>query len=161
MRGDSILKSGGRAGTEPVAMMQFLNFLRRAVGQLDRVRICKHAAGPNQLNFAALAQLDQILAERIEDFDGLPAERGDIDLGRSKLNAPGACILGLVQKFGDMQERLRGNAAHMKAGAAGPLAGIDHGDLQALVGSQEGGGIAAGAAAQDDKLGFCSIWHEC
>ena len=51
----------------------------------------------------------------------------------------------------DVQQRLRRNAAAIDADAAGIHFAVDERDLQAEVGGEKRSGVAAGAAADDDK----------
>ena len=70
--------------------------------------------------------------------------------------------LGLADvgdELGGVQHRLGGNAADVQAGAAGTLAGLDQRDLDAVVGGQEGRGVTAGAAAENDELGVDCFRH--
>ena len=59
-----------------------------------------------------------------------------------------------VMSLAACKQRLGRNAADVQAGAAGPFAGVDQRDLHALVGGEKGRGVAAGAAAEDDEVGF-------
>ena len=58
----------------------------------------------------------------------------------------------LVEHLGGVQQRLRGDAADVEAGAAERLALLDHGDLHAELGGADGADIAAGAGADDDDI---------
>jgi len=52
------------------------------------------------------------------------------------------------------------NAADMEAGAAGTIAGVDERDFEALVAARKGGGVTAGAAAEDEQLRVEKFGHE-
>ena len=56
-----------------------------------------------------------------------------------------------------MQQRLRRDAAAVEADAAGVLLLVDERDLHAEVGGLEGGGVAAGAGAEDDDWAMAGI----
>ena len=62
-------------------------------------------------------------------------------------------MLGLGHDLGHVQQGLRGDAAAQQADAAQPRLEVDQRDLHAQIGGQEGGGVAARSAADDDKLG--------
>ena len=55
-------------------------------------------------------------------------------------------------ELGDVQQRLRWNAAAVHADAAGIGFGIDERDAEAEIGGQKRGGVPAGPAAHDDAL---------
>jgi hypothetical protein len=58
-----------------------------------------------------------------------------------------------------VQNRFRRNAADVQAGAADLRGGVDECDFLTFVGGEEGGGVAAGAGAEDDELGIDCFWH--
>ena len=64
--------------------------------------------------------------------------------------APG--VPGLLEHFGGMQQRLRGDAADVEAGAAKVFALFDDRDLEAELRGANGADIAAGAGADDDEI---------
>ena len=65
-------------------------------------------------------------------------------------------VLRVGDELGGVQQRLGRDAADVQAGAAGAFARLDQGDRDAVVGGEEGGRVAAGAAAEDEELG---VWH--
>ena len=73
------------------------------------------------------------------------AQLVDVDLRLAELDAPVAGVLRLVEHLGDVQQRLRGNAAAIQAHAAGILLRIDQRDLHAEIGGVERRGVAARA----------------
>ena len=95
----------------------------------------------------------------MRNFDDLPGAAGqllddavlevaelvDVDLGLAELDAPVPRVLRFVEDLGDVQQRLRRNAAAIEAHAAGIFLVVDQGDLQAEVGGIEGGSVAPGA----------------
>ena len=80
------------------------------------------------------------------------ADGGEIDRGRPETDAMRAHRRRLVYGLGDMQERLRGDAADVEADAAERLALIDKHDLLSKVGGAEGGGVAARPRAEDEDF---------
>ena len=69
--------------------------------------------------------------------------------GVAELDAPLLRVLRFLEQLGDVQQRLRRNAAAIQAHAAGILLVVDEGDLHAEVGGIEGGRVATGACADD------------
>jgi hypothetical protein len=66
-------------------------------------------------------------------------------------------VARLVEHLGDVEQRLRRDAAAIDADPARVLLLVDEGDLHAEIGGQEGGGIAAGAGADDRDV--CGSRH--
>ena len=78
---------------------------------------------------------------------------GKIELGITDLDAhAGERVPGLLEQLGGMQQGLRGNAAHIEAGA--PQGGIllHHRHLHAELRRPDGADIAAGTGADDDEI---------
>ena len=73
------------------------------------------------------------------------AELVDVDLGVAELDAPLLGVLRFVEELGDVQQRLRRNAAAIQAHAAGVLLVVDERDLHAEVGGIERGRVPTGA----------------
>ena len=71
---------------------------------------------------------------------------------RAKVMPHAGRVLRLVDHLGDVQQRLRRNAAAIEADAARVRLGVDERDLHAQVGGIERRRISAGAAAEDDEL---------
>jgi hypothetical protein len=65
----------------------------------------------------------------------------------------------LVDHGGHVEERLRGDAAHVEADAAEHGVALDEGDPLAEVRRAEGGGVAAGAGAEDDDVEAVGLRH--
>ncbi|MNC87581.1 hypothetical protein D3C83_33150 [compost metagenome] len=61
-------------------------------------------------------------------------------------------MLRLVDDLGDVQQRLRRNAAAIETDAAGVLLLVDERHLHAEIGGVEGGRIAAGAGPENREL---------
>ena len=61
-------------------------------------------------------------------------------------------VARLLVQLGRVQQRLRGNAADVEAGAAERCALLDHGDLQPELAGADGANVAAGPSADDDQI---------
>ena len=66
-------------------------------------------------------------------------------------------LMRFVQHVGGVEKRLRGDAAHVEAGAAQRLAPFDDGDLLAKLRGADRGDVAAGAGADDDGVEICHL----
>ena len=72
---------------------------------------------------------------------------------RLHVDAHGAEVrAGVLVELGGMQQRLRGNAADVEAGAAERRALLDHRHLQPELAGANGAHIAAGACPDDDQI---------
>jgi hypothetical protein len=72
-----------------------------------------------------------------------------VDPGRGKLDAPMGSRARFKNDTGDVKQRLRRNAAPIKADAAGILLSSDQGDFQAQISSHERSGITARTGPDD------------
>ena len=156
-------------------------------GQVERRRLRGHRAGGDDavLEAVALAALDldgvrrrrtcrrpgrnrpcgpwhrpdEVAGQRVDDLLPVAADGVDVDLRRAEADADVGGVAGVGDELGGVQQRLGRDAADVQAGAAGPLAGVDERDLEAVVGGEERGGVAAGAAAEDEELRFDGFRH--
>jgi hypothetical protein len=77
----------------------------------------------------------------------------EVEAGRADADAEiGEMVPRILEHVGGVQERLRGNAADVQAGAAMGLALLDHGGPEAELGGPDGAHIAPGAGADDDEI---------
>ena len=76
------------------------------------------------------------------------AQRVQIDLRRSELNAPLGGGVGLADQPRHMQQRFGGDAAVVEADAAGVGRGVDQGHVQAALGGEKSGRVAARSGAE-------------
>src|SRR5262249_26287332 len=102
---------------------------------------------------------EQVVGEFADDVHPVIANAGNVDARLFEMDAEFGGVAGVGNELGGVQERLGRNAADMQTGAAGLLAGVDESDLHALIGGVEGGGVAAGTAADDDEFGFVDFGH--
>ena len=70
-------------------------------------------------------------------------------LALAELDAPLLRVLRFLEQLGDVQQRLRRDAAAIQAHAAGVLLVVDEGDLHAEVGGVKRCGVPTGACADD------------
>ena len=105
------------------------------VGNLALLREHSHAAG----------QLFDDL--RLEGADAI-----DVDRRRAERHAPGLRVPRLVDHLGDMEERLRRDAAAVETDAAGIDGRIHERDLHAAIGRVERRRVSAGTGTDDDDL---------
>ena len=111
-------------------------------------------------HLAALGQFAQVLGQTIDDLVPVVAHPGQVDPRRLEMNAQGVALPRVGDELGGVQQRLGGDAAHVQAGAAQLLGRVDQGDFHALVGRQEGRGVAARTAADDEQLAFRRFGHD-
>ena len=116
----------------------------------------------------AVERIDLVLLEQKLDaldvaVDALVLERHhrlEIELGLADADAHlGEAVSGLLEQFGGVQQRLRGNAADIQTGAAVGRALFDHGDFHAELRRADRADIAAGTGADDNEIvghAFCS-----
>ena len=122
----------------------------RAVLQLQRARVFKAAAAPHIFHLPALAEHCQVLAQGLYNPGALVAQTGQVNLGGTVVHAPRHGIPYIGDQPGHVQEGLGGDTADIQTRAAWFFQAVDERDLHALIGSEESGGVAAGAGAKDD-----------
>ena len=64
-------------------------------------------------------------------------------------------FMGFVQRVAGVQQRLRGDATDVQAGAAERVAAFDNGGLQSQLGAADGADIAPRTGADDDDVEVC------
>ena len=74
------------------------------------------------------------------------AQPRQIDLRGRKVDSPIFRLLGFFNQLGDVQQRLRRNAAAVETHAAGIHLRVDQRNLHAQISGEEGGCVAAGSA---------------
>src|SRR6185437_6485161 len=154
MRGVSSLNVGMTAGRDPVAIMIRSN-VRVSSPPLDLAIF-------NVLDFALPGELSQSARQIGDDLLLESAQPGNINLRLAEFDAPLFRVPGFIDKFGNVQERLRRNAPTVKADASRVLFHVNEGDLHAKVGCEECCGITSGAAAyyRDIHIRFISHLSE-
>src|SRR5262249_12030501 len=110
-------------------------------------------------DLARFGEAGEVAGHLVHDLLRGRADAVHVDLGVAELHAKVGGVAGLGDELGGVQQRLGRDAADVQAGAAGPVTGVDERDLEALVGGEEGGGVAAGAAAEDGELRFNHFGH--
>ncbi len=98
----------------------------------------------HELAGAARQPLDHVVLER--------AELPEVDPRLTELDAPRLRPARIFQHVGDVQQRLRRNAAPIDADPAGVDLGVDERHAQPEIRGEKGGGVAAWPAADDHKL---------
>src|SRR6185295_19042268 len=119
---------------------------------LQSVRIDDRGEALDVLHLAMLDELAGPAGQALDDIVLERAELREVDPRLAELDAPRLRASRLVQHVGDVQERLRGNAAAIDADAARVHFGIDKRHAQAEIGGEKRGGVAAGSASDDRKL---------
>src|SRR5262249_4692462 len=115
---------------------------------LDRVGIDELAEAVHQVDLAQLRQTDEVLRQRIDDLLPVSADAVDAYLRGGELEADVFGVLGVGDEFRSVEDGLGGDAADVQTGAAGAFAVLDEGDLEAVVGGEESGGVTSGPAAE-------------
>ncbi len=114
----------------------------------------KLAVATQHRHLAHLGHLAQTAGQLADDLFLVAAQLVDVDFWGRELDAGDFQVLDFVHHGSDVQQRLGGDAAHVQAHATQGGVALDQHDLQAQVGGAEGGGVAAGAAAEHDHVGF-------
>ena len=113
----------------------------------QRGGILKRRAALNVFHVALLGKLSQSSGKLLDHTFFPGAQPSQIDLRRRKFDPPVLSLLGFFNQLGDVQQRLRRNAAAVEAHAARVRLGIDQRHLHAEIGGQKGGCVAAWSAA--------------
>jgi hypothetical protein len=120
--------------------------------ELQRLRIDEDAAGVDDLHFAALRELGQTAGEGGDHFLFAFADFLDRELRLRELDAPFDHFAGFADHLGDVEQRLRRDAAAEEAGASEARVGLDDRCFEPQVGRHEGRRIPAGTAAEHHYL---------
>src|SRR5262249_27573417 len=103
-------------------------------------------------DLAKLHQLAGAVGQPLDDVVLEGAQLVEIDLRLGELDAPRCRMTRFVDHLGDVEQRLRGNAAAIDAHAAGIQLGIDERGAETEIGGEERGGVSTGTAADDNEL---------
>src|SRR6185437_15273335 len=108
----------------------------------------------DDLDLALLGERGQPACQALDDRV-LPAADGrKIEGGLAEADPVRAHRSRVVNDLCDMQQRLGGDAADVEADAAEGRALVDENDVLPEIGGAEGGGVAAGASAQNQDVGL-------
>ena len=124
------------------------------------MRILKRRPRLDVLDFSLLGQQAQAAGELLDHPVLEGAQAVQIDLGCGELDAPTAGVARLINQFGNVQQRLRRNAAAVEAHPAGIQFRVDEGDAQAQIGGQERGRIAPRASPDDGDVQIGGFGHD-
>ena len=154
MRGSAGMNPGA-TGSEPAAMIAFLKRTDRAPSAVSTCRVFGEVNLPpagHDPHFALLGKTGQAARQSL-DHPILPAANGrGVERGLTELDPMRAHRGRLVDDLGDVQQRLRWDAADVEADAAERLPGVDQHDIPPEIGGAEGGGVAARAGAEDENV---------
>ena len=127
-----------------------------AVGGLEAARALHHP------DLALLGHGRQAAGELGYHLVLVGAQLVDVDLRLAEGNAQVGHLARLVEDGRGVQQGLGGDAAHVQADPAQVGVALDQDHALAEVRGAEGGGIAAGAGAEDDDLGLDILgWCDC
>src|SRR5687768_8594329 len=129
-----------------------------AAGDLQRPRTGERGAPLNELHFPQLGDTADSGRQLVDDALLETSQLVDVDLWLAERHAPPAGVLRFVDHLGHVQQRLRRDAAAVKADAPRVLFLVDQRDLHAQVSRIEGGGIAARPCAKYCQL--CGVSHQ-
>jgi len=101
-----------------------------------------------------LAQLGDAADQLVDNAVLELAELVHVDLGRGEGNAPSRRFPRFLNQLGDVQQRLRGDAAAVQADPARLFLGVHERHFHPVIGAGERGGVPAGAGADHDNFGF-------
>ena len=160
-RGSSTFSIGGIAGGEPVARIACSNctVLVAAGGQLHRQVCARRRSRPSPCRYCTLRCFTSCpvpLGQPLDDVVLERAQLGEIDLRLAELDAPRLRVARLVEQLGDVQQRLRRNAAAIDADAAGIRFGIDERDAEAEIGGEKRRGVSARARRRRRRVEWMS-----
>ncbi len=148
-------KPGKRTDSDPAAMMHCLKSSRFGPSgglQLQRMRADELRLAAKHIDLALLREQREAVGQFGHDSILPSAQALAVDLRRSEHDAAGRHVGGILDHLGRMQQRLRGDAAHVQAHAAEHRPAFDESDLQAQIGRAKGRRIAARACAEHDQL---------
>ncbi len=149
MRGSAGMNPGA-AGSEPAAMIALLKRTTpRALGRLDAQGFGRGepALAGHHPHLALLRKHGQTACQTHDDAILPGANGGGIEGRRAEFDPVRAHRGGFVDGLGDMQQRLRGDAADVEANPAKRCARVDQHHVLPEIGGAEGGGIAARTGA--------------
>ncbi len=123
----------------------------RAVGfgDLQGGRVLERCLALDVMDFSLLRELAEASGEFLDDALLPGAKLAEIDFGVGEFDSPILRVAGFVDELSDVEERLRRDAAAVKADASGIEFRVDEGDGHAEIGGEKGSGVASGAGAQD------------
>ncbi len=110
------------------------------------------ADATHRRDLAHLGHRRQAAGELAHHLVLVPEQLGAVDLRFAEADAEVGEVLDLVDHRGDVQQRLRRDAADVEADAAQRRVALDQDHLEAEVGGAEGGRIAAGAGAEHQQV---------
>ncbi len=116
------------------------------------VRVNEGTVAAHDLDLAPFGHAGQAAGQLADDLVLVGAQLVDIDARRGEGDAEIGGVLGLFHHCGDVQQRLGRNAADVEADAAERRVALDDHRFHAEVGGAEGGGVAAGAGAENEHL---------
>ena len=162
----SISTPGSFATSEPVAMTIALVSISFSLPSSPlTTTLPGERMLPSPVNAVDLVLLEQERDAVDVGGDGLVLvlhQRGEVELRRADHHAERRQPMArLLEHFGGVQQRLRGDAADVEAGPAERLALLDHSHLQAKLGRADGADVAAGAGADDDEIIAHSVFSLC
>ena len=111
-----------------------------------------------EVDLALLRELAESAGELVDDAFLPSAEFVQVNFGHGEFDAPVLGLFGFFEQFGDVQQRLRRDAAAIEADAARVYFRIDQRNFHAQVGGQKCGGVSAGTAAD---YRYTEIWRVC
>ncbi len=114
----------------------------------------EHALAANDRHLALAGEARQAGRQALDDAVLPFADRREFDGRRAEADAVRRHAGRLVDGLGDVEERLRGNAADVEADAAEFWPAVDQHHLLPEVGGAERRGIAAGAGAENEQIGL-------
>jgi len=117
-------------------------------------------AGAQVAHLVGLAELPQTAGHLEHNGMGFLADLFEVHLGRAEGEAPFGGLFGVVDQFGHVEQRFRGDAPAVEAGAAGVGLHVNQGRLQAQVGGMKCGSIAAGTGAHHGEVGGKGCCHD-
>src|SRR6185369_15850438 len=124
---------------------------------VQRSRVAEAGHALDVLNLAQVTHLPRARRQLPDDLVLEGPELVEIDLGLFERDPEIRRMRGFADDVGDMQQRLRWNAAAVDADAARVLLRIDERDLHAAVGGVKGCGISTRSCPNHNKL--CRTAH--
>ena len=145
-------RGGTRAGRDDGVVERDRGDLAAVVGDLERLRIAERRRAAHVGDLPLLGELPETAGQLVDDLLLEAPQAVEVDGRGPERDAPGLGVLRLLQQLGDVQQRLRRDAAAIEADAAGILARIDERDAHAEIGRVKRRGVPARAAADDNYV---------
>ena len=146
--------SGDNALLEADHLLGTRLFLGLAVGHfnLDMVGVEEAAVATNDIDLAHLGHAGETAGKFADDLRFVCAQLVDVDLRRREGHATIGHVLGFIHDDGNVEQRLRRDAADVQTYPAERSVTLDDDRLQTEVGAAEGRRVAARTGTENEHF---------